>query len=128
MVSRNFAANGGEKPMATGQTEEAFCTFSESHLMGFADMPHRQYAFDGINNFNLPTVEEKIAKFADPIRSEIDTFPYNDSLNTIEVDIRNFETSAKEALDDFTDGLLNLVHDHMELVNLACDELINAIK
>ena len=127
MVSGNFSANGVRTTMTVGQTDEALCTFSERHLMGFTNMPHRQYAFDGMNNFNLPTVEEKTAKFAEPIRTEIGTIPDNDSLNTVEVDIRNFETSAKEALDDFTDGLLNLVHDQMEFINLACDELINAI-
>ncbi len=128
MVSGNFGANGFGTTMTVGQTDEALCTFSERHLMGFEDMPHRQYAFDGMNNINPPTIEENFAKFADSIRSEIDTTLYSDSLNTIEGDIRNFETSAKEALDDFTDGLLNLVQDQMELINLAYDELITAIK
>ena len=127
MVSGNFTTNGIGTTMATGQTEEASCTFSERHLLRFEDRTHRQYAFDGMNNINPPAVEDDFAKFTDSIRSEINTIPYTDSLNAVEGDIRNFETSAKEAMDDFTDGLMNLVQDQMELINLAYDELITAI-
>jgi hypothetical protein len=127
MVSDNIGANGVGTTTTTGQTEEAFCTFSQRHLMRFEHMPHRQRAFDGRNNTNPPTVEKNLAELADSIRSELDTIPYYDSLNIDEGDVRNFETSAKEALDDFKDGLLNLVQDQMELISLAYNELLTAI-
>lgn len=127
LVSDNFGANGVGTTTTTGQTEAAFCTFSQRHLMGFEDMPHRQHSLDGMNNANSPTVEKKLAEMADSIRSEFDTFLNDDSLKMIEGDIRNFETSAKEALDDLKVGLLNLVQDQMEVVKLAYDELITAI-
>ncbi len=48
---------------------------------------------------------------ADSIRSEIDTIPDNDTLNALEADIINFETSVKAAMHNFTSGLLNIVQD-----------------
>jgi hypothetical protein len=122
----NFSANGTETPMATGQPEEVFCTFHERHFRGFEDMHHHNNSFAIMNNFDPPAVEEIVGKVADSIRSELDTIPDNNTLNTIEANIRNFETTVKEALDNFTKGLLNLVQDQTKLFDPASDELTNA--
>ncbi len=116
-----------DPPMATGQPEEVIWTSHQRDFRGYADFCHHHHSCCGMNNFDPPAVEENFGKFAGSIRSEIDTIPDNDTLNALEADIINFETSVKEAMDNFTSGLLNIVQDQTKLFNLAYDELKNAI-
>ena len=122
-----FGTDGTEPPMAIGQPEEVIYTPHQKYFRGYADFCHHHHSCYGMNNFDPPAVAENFDKFTDSIRSEIDTIPDNDTLNAIEADIINFETSVKDALDNFTSGLLNIVQDQTKLFNLAYDELKNAI-
>jgi len=122
-----FGTDGTERPMAIGQPEEVIYTSPQKYFRGYADFCHHHNSCYGMNNFDPPAVDENFGKFTDSIRSEIGTIPDNDALNAIEADITKFETSVKEALDNFTSGLLNIVQDQTNLINLAYDELKNAI-
>lgn len=125
--SGDFRTNGGEKPMAAGQPEEVICNFHERDFMGFANICHRHNSFDVMNYVDPAAVKENFSNFTNSVKSEIDTIPGDDALNAIETDIRNFETSVKETLDNFTNELLNFVQDQTKLFNIAYDKLINAI-
>ena len=127
IARENFSFNGAETAMPEGQPEEVICTFHQRDFRAYADFCHQQNSCYGMNNFDPLTVEENFGQFADSIRSEINTIPDNDTLNAVETDIKNFETSVKEALENFTNGLLNIVQDQSKLFSLAYDELINAI-
>ena len=122
-----FGTDGTDPPMAIGQPEEVIYTSHQKYFRGYADFCHHHNSCYGMNNFDPPAVDENFGKFTDSIRSEIDTIPDNDTLNAIEADIINFETSVKDALDNFTSGLLNIVQDQTNLINQAYDELKNAI-
>ncbi len=80
-----------------------------------------------MNYVDPAAVDEHFGNFADSIRTEIGTIPDNEILNTIEADIRAFESSVKEALDNFANDLLNLFQDQTQLFTMAFDGLINAI-
>lgn len=127
IATRNLDATGNETPLATGQPEEIICTFHERYLRGFADFHHGHHSADQMNNFNPPTIGENFGKFADSIRSGMDTIPDSDTRTAIEGDITNFETSVKETLDNFKNEFMNLVQDQTELLNGAFEQLINAI-
>ena len=122
-----FGTDGTESPMAIGQPEEVIYTSHQKYFRGYADFCHHHNSCYGMNNFDPPAVNENFGKFTHSIRSEIDTIPDNDALNAIEADIINFETSVKDALDNFTSGLLNIVQDQTNLINQAYDELKHAI-
>ena len=122
-----FGTDGTEPPMTIGQPEEVIYTSHQKYFRGYADFCHHHNSCYGMNNFDPPAVDESFGKFTDSIRSEIDTIPDNDTLNAIEADILNFETSVKDALDNFTSGLLNIVQDQTNLINQAYDELKHAI-
>ena len=125
MASGNFAAVETETPAATGQPEEFFCSCYQGHLRGFSDI--QQNSFAAMNYVDPAAVDEHFGNFADSIRTEIGTIPDNEILNTIEADIRAFESSVKEALDNFANDLLNLFQDQTQLFTMAFDGLINAI-
>jgi len=127
IATSSLDATGNETPLETGQPEEIICTFHERHCRGFADFHHGHHSVDLMNNFNPPPVGENVDKFADSIRSGIDTIPDSDTRTAIEGEITNFETSVKETLENFTNEFRNLIQDQTELFNTAFEQLINAI-
>ena len=127
IATSNWDGTRNETPPATGQPEEIICTFHERHRRGFADFHHGHHSVDLMNSFNPPIFEENFGKFADSIRSGIDTIPDSGARTAIEGEITNFETSIKETLDNFTNEFRSLVQDQAELFNGAFEQLINAI-
>jgi hypothetical protein len=125
MASGNFTVDETETPAATGQPEEFFCSCCQAHLSGFSDI--QQNSFAAMNYVDPAAVDENFGEFANSIRTEIGTIPDNEILNTIESDIRAFEASVKEALDNFANDLLSLVQDQTNLFSMAFEGLINAI-
>ncbi len=125
MASGNFTVDGTETPAATSQPEESFCSCCQAHLSGFSNI--QQNSFAAMNYVDPAAVDENFGNFADSIRTEIGTIPDNEILNTIESDIRAFEDSVKEALDNFANDLLSLVQDQTNLFSMAFEGLINAI-
>ena len=127
IVPGYFGTDGTEPPMTIGQPKEVIYTSHQKYFRGYADFCHHHNSCYRMNNFDPPAVDENFGKFTDSIRSEIDTIPDKDTLDAIEADIINFETSVKDALDNFTSGLLNIVQDQTNLINQAYDELKHAI-